>query len=184
MPEMEIFDLAELELKRVIDDIFRDPIVPTEIGLPDANWKKKYGYPRGAVMLGSAQIKDWIEDGCPESVKTDGEKTIVETAICEAQMIFNFHLVARSKVQIGQLTKIFLFRIMQIKFFGKDEEFHFTANPAFRDVLPGPEDERIFERIFTLEVSGTMTDKLITGPGTVEYQSEVSTSIEVLNQGA
>jgi len=179
-----MFIVAGIELKRVIEGIFQNPIVPVTIGVPDANWRKKYGYPRGAVLLGSVKIEDWIEDGCPETVKTDGDKLIVETATCEAQMIFSFHLVSTIEVQLEQLTMTFLSQIMKIKYFGKDEEFHFTANPSFRDVLPGPEDERIFERIFTLEVSGTMTDKLVTGPGTVEYQGEVSTNVAVLNQGA
>jgi hypothetical protein len=179
-----MFEAAERQLKRLIESLFQKPIVPTTIGMPDADWKKKYGYPLGAVMIGSVKIEDWIEDGCPESVTPDGDKLIVETAVCEAQMTFNFHLATGSKVQLEQLTIIFLSQIMKIKYFGEDEEFHFTANPSFRDVLPDPEGERIFERIFTLEVSGTMTDKLITGPGTVEYQGEVSTSIEVLNQGA
>lgn len=178
-----MFEEAERELKRVIESVFQDPIVPITIGVPDAEWKKKYGYPHGAVMIGSAKIEDWIEDGCPETVKTDGDKTIVETAICEAQMIFNFHLATKTKVQLERLAITFISKIMKIKYFGHDEEFHFTANPAFRDVLPDPEGERIFERIFSLEVSGTMTEKLITGPGAVEYQGEVSTDAAVLEQG-
>jgi len=179
-----MFEAAERQLKRVVESVFQSPIVPITIGVPDAEWKKKFGYPHGAVMIGSAKIEDWIEDGCPETVTTDGDKLIVETAVCEAQMIFNFHLVSTSKVQLEQLAIRFISQIMKIKYFGEDEEFHFTANPAFHDVLPDPAGERVFERIFSLEVSGTMTDKLVTGPGTVEYQGEVSTSATVLNQGA
>ncbi len=112
-----MFEAAERQLKRVIESVFQNPIVPVTIGVPDAEWKKKYGYPHGAVMIGSAKIEDWIEDGCPETVKSDGEKLIVETAICEAQMIFNFHLVSASKVQLERLTITFLSQIMKIKFF-------------------------------------------------------------------
>jgi len=176
----EIFEEAERQLKRVVEKILQGYKVPVTIGVPDAAWKKQYGYPMAAVMFGSADIVDWIEDGCPETTTEEGGKIIVENAEAEAQMVFAVHLAARIKTQLAKLTVILLAGISRTRFFGDDEEFHFTPPIRIRDELPGSEDERVFERIFSLGVSGTLTDITVTEKGEVEYVGEVSTEPEVL----
>lgn len=177
-----MFEEAEFQIQQLIENILRERKVPVRIGVPDSDWIKQYGYPLAAVMINNVRIVDWIEDGCPESQKEDGSKVIVENAIAEAQMVFALHLACAKKSELDKLTIVLLSGIYQTRYFGTNDEYHFGNEIGFRDELPGPEAERIFERIFTLPVSGTLTNVTITEKGEVEYVGEVSTDAEVLNQ--
>jgi len=175
-----MFEEAERQIQLLIENILRERKVPVRIGVPDANWIKQYGYPLAAVMINNVRILDWIEDGCPESQKEEGDKVIVENAIAEAQMIFALHLACTKKTDLDKLTIVLLSGIYQTKYFGAGDEFHIAGEISFRDELPAPEAERVFERIFSINVSGTLTDITVTEKGEVEYVGEVSTEPEVL----
>lgn len=176
-----MFEEAERQLKRAIEGIFGTKL-PMTIGIPDADWKKQYGYPMGAVMIDNVKIVDWIEDGCPESEKTEGDKVTLDFAQAEAEMIFSFHLASPKKVELDQLTLQFLAGISKMFYIGQEQEYR-VGQISFRDVLPGPEEERVFERIFSIPLSGTICERVITERGTVEYEGEVSVSPKVLDQG-
>lgn len=173
-----MFESAERQLKRTIDSILD---IPTTIGIPDAKWKKKYGYPLGCVLLGNVTILDWIEDGCPETETEDGDKVILDYATAEAEMIFDFHLATRKKVILDRLTLKFLAGISKLPYIGEDQEYQ-VGKISFRDVLPEEEEERVFERIFSIPLSGTIVEQEITERGDVEFTGQVSTSPEVLNE--
>ena len=173
-----MFESAERQLKRIIENILG---IPMTIGVPDANWKKQYGYPMGCVMIGTVKILDWIEDGCPETEKEEGDKVVLDYATAEAEMFFDFHLATQKKTELDQLTLRFLAGINKTPYIGEDNEYQ-VGQISFRDVLPEPEGERIFERIFTIPLSGTITEQIITERGEVEFTGNVSEFPEVLNE--
>jgi len=173
-----MFEEAERQVLRAVDGILKIPIT---IGVPDANWKKQYGYPMGCVMLGSVKIVDWIEDGCPETEKDEGDDVVTDYAVAEAEMVFDFHLATRKKIILDQLTMKFLAGISKMPYIGRDNEYQVGAI-SFRDVLPEPEGERVFERIFSIPVSGTITETVVETKGNVEFIGNVSENEEVLNE--
>ncbi|MGB3341324.1 MAG: hypothetical protein WBB37_07580 [bacterium] len=175
----EVFENVERQLKRTIESILD---IPVSIGIPDAKWVKQYGYPMGAVMIGSGDIIDWIEDGNPETETTDGDKIIQEFAIAEAELVLSFHLAATKRVIINRLAFKFLKAMRDTSHIGEKEQYQ-LGKISFRDVLPDPEGERVFERIFSIPLSGTLTEKVVTGKGEVEYIGNVSASPDVLDQG-
>jgi len=101
----EVFENVERQLKRTIESILN---IPVSIGVPDARWKKQYGYPFGCVMIDSCKITDFIDDGSPESQTEEGDKVILECEICEADMILAFHLATRKKTIADRLAFKFI----------------------------------------------------------------------------
>lgn len=174
----EVFEDVERQLKRTIEDILN---IPVSIGVPDAKWKKKYGYPRGAVMIDNGDIVDWIEDGSPESKREDGDKIILEYAVAEADMILSFHLVTKKRIMLHRLYIKFLKGMRSLSCIGENEKYQ-VGKISFKNVPPDPEGERVFEKIISIPLSGTLTETVITEKGTVEYQGDVSEFPEVLNQ--
>lgn len=175
----EVFENVERQLKRTIESILN---IPVSIGVPDARWKKQYGYPFGCVMIDSCKITDFIDDGSPESQIEEGDKVILECEICEADMILVFHLATRSKVIADRLAFKFIKGMRSRLYIGKDDKYE-IGEISFKSILPDPEGERVFEKIFSIPLSGTLTEKVVTEKGGVEYIGEVSTSPEVLSQG-
>lgn len=174
----EVFEDVERQLKRTIVDILD---IPVSIGVPDAKWKKKYGYPMGAVMIDNGDITEWIEDGNPESTKEEGDKIILEYAIAEADMILSFHLATKKRIMLHRLYIKFLKGMRNLFCIGENEKYQ-VGKISFKNVLPDPEGERVFEKIISIPLSGTITETVITRKGTVEYQGNVSEFPEVLNQ--
>jgi hypothetical protein len=174
----EAFEDVERQLKRTIENILN---IPVSIGVPDAKWKKKYGYPMGAVMIDNGDIIDWIEDGSPESQTEQGDKIILEYAVAEADMILSFHLATKKRIMLHRLFIKFLKGMRKLPCIGENKEYQ-VGKISFKNVLPDPEGERVFEKIISIPLSGTLTETVITEKGTVEYQVEVSTSPDVLNQ--
>lgn len=175
----EVFEDVEQQLKRTIESILD---IPMTIGVPDAKWKKQYGYPFGCVMIDSCKITELIDDGNPESQIEEGDKVILECEICEADMILAFHLATRKKIIADRLAFKFIKGMRTRLYIGEDNKYE-IGEISFKSVLPGPEGERVFEKIFSIPLSGTLTEKVVTEKGGVEYIGEVSTSPEVLNQG-
>jgi len=174
----EVFEDVERQLKRTIEDILN---IPVSIGVPDAKWKKKYGFPMGAVMIDNGDIVDWIEDGNPESTREDGDKIILEYAVAEAAMILSFHLATKKRIILHRLFIKFLKGMRALPCIGENKEYR-VGKISFKNVLPEPEGERVFEKIISIPLSGTLTETVITEKGTVEYQGNVSEFLEVLEQ--
>ena len=175
----EVFENIERQCQRKFADILN---IPVSIGVPDAKWKKQYGYPMGAVMIDNGDITDWIEDGNPESERVEGDKVIQEFAIAEADLVLSFHLATNKRIMLHRLAFKFLKAIRETPYIGEEDKYK-VDKISFKNVPPDPEGERVFEKIFSISISGTLTETVITEKGEVEYIGEVSTSPEVLNQG-
>jgi hypothetical protein len=174
----EVFENIERQCQRKIADILN---IPVSIGVPDAKWKKQYGYPLGAVMIDNGDIIEWIEDGNPESERVEGDKIIQEFAIAEAYLILSFHLATKKRIMLHRLSFKFLKAIREAPYIGEEDKYK-VDKISFKNVLPDPEGERIFEKIFSISISGTLTETVITEKGSIEYIGEVSTSPDVLDQ--
>lgn len=173
----EVFENIERQCQRKFADILK---IPVSIGVPDAKWKKQYGYPMGAVMIDNGDIVDWIEDGNPESEKEEGDKIIQEFAIAEAELVLSFHLATKKRIVLHRLTYKFLKAIRDVPYIDEDDQYK-VEKISFKNVLPDPEGERVFEKIFSISISGTLTETVVTKKGEVEFIGEVSTSPDVLN---
>jgi hypothetical protein len=192
-----MFEAAERLLKRRIEQILGISVI---IGLPDPDWIKKNNYPCGAVMLSSVKIADCIEDGSPDSSQDHGDHVIENYCLSEAEMIFAFHLLEKSKVKLDQLTLKLIYELSKSSVINSDllgqtqpdedtapqtttPNSQYALGPLqFRDEQPDPESERVFERIFAIPLTGNIYETIKAPKGTIQYIPAVSTSEDVLKQ--
>lgn len=167
---------TERMMKREIEQILK---IPVTIGIPDPDWIKKAGYPCGSVIFNSAEIHDVIEDGLPDFEIDQGNNVVQFYVLADANIIISFHLFHEKKAKLSRLTSYFLREFLKKNVLnieiekGYSKDYTIGRPIAFRDELPGPEESRIFERIFAIPLTGDIYETIIVEKGSIEFVLEV-----------